>query len=295
MPTKTTTQTKQTKQQPTKQPHRTRAAAALAPLLALALGACGTQSGDGSGAGDGSASVRPDVPLTGVHWAVESVTADGKKTAAPAGANVEIDAKGRAQGNFGCNHFSAKADVQGDQVTLSDATMTEMGCPEPLQGFEDALRSALTGKLTAKLTDGTLTLTSAGGDTIRLSEQPPAPLQGTTWKVNSLVSGKTATSLPAGTEGKASMVFGKDGFVRGNLGCNQFSAPVTVEGSTLTFGRITSTRKLCAGPQMELERALTAAMQGKATYTVDHRTLTITAPGGTGFAAGADAKAGGAK
>ncbi|QGV79760.1 META domain-containing protein [Streptomyces ficellus] len=270
-----------------KQPHPARAAAALVPLLALALAACGTQTKDGSGAGDGSSSVRPDVPVTGVHWTVESVTADGRKTAAPAGAHVTIDAKGRAQGNFGCNHFSAKAAVEGDTVTLTDATMTEMGCPEPHQGFEDALKTALTGKLKAELNDGALTLTSTGGDTIRLSEQPPAPLEGTKWTVNSLLAGRTATSLPAGTEGKASLVFGKDGSVRGNLGCNQFSTTVTTEGSTMTFGRVTSTRKLCAAPQMELERALLEVMKGKVTYALDHRSLTVTAPDTSGFVAGA--------
>lgn len=269
-----------------KQPHLA-GAAALAPLLVLALAACGTQSGNGSGAGDGSTSVRPDVPVTGVHWTVESVTVDGKKTAAPAGAHVRIDPKGRTKGNFGCNHFNAMATVEGDTITLSDTGMTEIGCPEPLQGFEDALKSALTGKLKARLTDGELTLTTAGGDTIRLSEQPPAPLVGTKWTVNSLVSGQAATSLPAGTEGKASFVFGKDGSVRGNLGCNQFNAPVTTDGSTMTFGRVTTTRKLCAGPQMELERALLATMTGKATYRIDHRTLTVTAPDKKGFAAGA--------
>ncbi|RST13794.1 META domain-containing protein [Streptomyces sp. WAC05374] len=278
-----------------KPPYLPGAAAALVPLLALGLTACGTQSGDGSGPGDGSGSVRPDVPVTGVHWTVESVTVDGRKTAAPAGAHVRIDPKGRAMGNFGCNHFNARATVDGDTVTLSDAAMTEMGCPEPLQGFEDALKSTLTGKLKAELTDGKLTLTTPDGDAIRLGEQPPAPLVGTTWTVDSLVSGRAATSLPAGTEGKASFVFGKDGSVRGNLGCNQFSAPVTTDGSTLTFGRVTSTRKLCPGPAMELERALLNTMKGKVTYAIDHRSLTVTAPGGTGFAAGAESGGKGAR
>ncbi|WP_336324114.1 META domain-containing protein [Streptomyces lavendofoliae] len=272
---------------PKKQPYAT-AAAALVPLLALALTACGTQSGNGTGAGDGSTSVRPDVPVTGVHWTVESVTVDGRETAAPAGAHVRIDGKGRAKGNFGCNHFDARAAVEGDTVTLSDTGMTEIGCPEPLQGFEDALKSVLTGKLKATLKDGRLTLTTADGDTVRLGEQPPAPLVGTKWTVNSLVSGRAATSLPPGTEGRATLVFGKDGSVRGTLGCNQFSAAVTTDGSTMTFGRVTTTRKLCAGPQMELEQALLATMKGKVRYAIEHRGLTVTAAGGTGFAAGAE-------
>ncbi|MFF8292806.1 META domain-containing protein [Streptomyces sp. NPDC016309] len=282
MPTKTTMPTQPKKQQ---RPARA-AAAALVPLLALAVTACG--EGGRAGAGDGSGSVRPDVPVTGVHWTVESVTVDGRRTDAPAGAHLAIDGSGRAKGNLGCNHFTAKATVEGDTVTLSDTGITEIGCPEPLQSFEDALGATLTGRLTAELTDGRLTLTTAGGDTVRLSEQPPAPLTGTRWTVDSLIAGKAATSLPPGTEGKASLVFGKDHSVRGNLGCNQFSASVTSDRGTLTFGRVVTTRKLCAGPAMELEQALLKVMKGKVGYVIDHRSLTVTAPGGTGFAAGAD-------
>ena len=66
-------------------------------LALLALAACGTEPGSGSG--DGGGSVKTDLPLTGVHWSVDSVTVGGKKSAAPAGAHVEITDKGRAQGN----------------------------------------------------------------------------------------------------------------------------------------------------------------------------------------------------
>ncbi|WP_435372406.1 META domain-containing protein [Streptomyces ficellus] len=275
---------------PTTYKHHLTASAALVALVALA--ACGTEPG--SGAGDGSTSVRPDVPLTGVHWSVDSVTADGRKTAAPAGAHVMIDAKGRATGSYGCNHFTAKASIEGDTVTLGDATATEMACGEPAQSFENTLKSALTGKLKATLADDRLTLTTPGGDTVQLSEQPPAQLTGTKWTVQSRTSGETVSSLPAGTEGKAHFVFGEDGSVRGNLGCNSFSASATTEGSTITFGRVSATRKLCPGPEMEVERALLKVMSGKATYTIEHRTLTLTAPDGTGVAANASGGATGA-
>ncbi|MEE1754158.1 META domain-containing protein [Streptomyces sp. SP18CS02] len=255
--------------------------AAVAALLALT--ACGTESG--SGAGDGGSSVATDLPVTGVHWSVKSVTVDGKRTAAPAGAHVRIDDKGGAKGNYGCNQFTAKASVEGETVTVSGGAMTEMACPEPVQGFENVLRSAFQGELKGTLSDGTLTLTTAGGDKVTLTEQPPAPLAGTEWKVDSLTSGETATSLPSGTEGKAHFVFAKDGTVRGSLGCNSFTSTTTTDGSTITFGRVATTRRLCPGPEMDLERALLKAMAGKVRYTIEHRTLTLTAPNGSGFAA----------
>ncbi len=142
------------------------------------------------------------------------MTVDGKKSAAPAGAHVEITAKGRAQGNYGCNHFGADVKVDGDTVTVGPAEMTEMACAKDIQGFEDALRAAFSGKLKAKLADGKLTLTTEKGDSIALTSERPAPLVGTKWTVNSLVSDGTASSLPAGTEKKAYLTFGKDGSVQ---------------------------------------------------------------------------------
>ncbi|MFI2369993.1 META domain-containing protein [Streptomyces sp. NPDC018833] len=250
----------------------------------LALSACGTEPGGGSGN-----SVAPDVPLTGVRWSVDSVSVDGKKTAAPTDAYVEITDKGRAMGNYGCNHFGADITIKGDTVTVGPGEMTEMGCDKKVQGFEDTLRAAFSGKLKAKVTDGRLTLTTEKGDAIAMTAEQPAPLIGTRWTVDSLVSGETATSLPAGTEGKAHLTIAEDGTVGGSLGCNRFSSTAKVSGDSITLGRLASTRKLCPGPEMDLERELVKVLgQGTVKYEVKHRTLTLTASNGKGLAAFAD-------
>ncbi|MFJ8073377.1 META domain-containing protein [Streptomyces sp. NPDC096176] len=256
-------------------------------LAVLALSACGTHSGAGTGdGGEGAGSVQPDVPVSGVHWSVDSVTVDGRKSEAPAGAHVEIDDKGRAGGNYGCNHFGADVKIDGDTITVGPAEMTEMACEKQIQGFEDALRAAFTGKLKAKLTDGRLTLTTEKGDSIALTSERSSPLTGTKWTVNSLVSGETATSLPAGTENKAHLTFGKDGSVSGSLGCNRFTSTAKVSGDSITLGRLASTRKLCQGPEMDLERELVKVLdEGTVKYELKHRSLTLTASNGKGLAA----------
>ena len=253
-------------------------------LALLALAACGTESGSGAG-GDGGGSVKTELPLTGVHWTVDSVTVDGKKSAAPAGAHVEITSKGRAEGSYGCNGFGADVTVNGDTITVGDAVMTEMACDKGVMGFEDALRSAFSGKLKAKIADGRLTLTTEKGDSIALTREAPAPLVGTKWSVNSLVTGDTASSLPAGTEKNAHLTFGKDGSVRGNLGCNNFTGTVKISGSTITFGRLATTRMMCAGTAQTLESHLLKVLKGDVTYKLQHRSLTLTAANGSGLSA----------
>ncbi|MFI1394688.1 META domain-containing protein [Streptomyces sp. NPDC020681] len=257
-------------------------------LALLALAACGTESGSDSGSGaDSGGSVATDLPLTGVHWTVDSVTVDGKKSAAPGGAHVEITEKGRAQGNYGCNHFGADVTVDGDTITVGPGEMTEMACAEDVQGFENALRDTFTGKLKAKLADAEkkLTLTTEKGDSITLTSEPAAPLVGTKWTVNSLVTGEVAASLPAGTEKNAHLTFGKDGSVRGNLGCNNFTSTAKISGDTITFGRLATTRRMCAGTAMTLESHLLKVLEGNVTYKVEHRGLSLTGPNGTGVSA----------
>ncbi|MET9660386.1 META domain-containing protein [Streptomyces sp. NPDC006510] len=254
---------------------------AVGVLALLALAGCGTETG----AGDGSGSVRTGPPVAGVHWNVDSVTAGGRKTEAPDGAHVVIDPEGRATGNFGCNHFTAETRTDGDTITVQRATTTAMGCEQSVQRFETAMSRAFSGELTAAVSGRTLTLTTENGDSIALTSEPPAPLTGTTWTVTSLVSGSTASSLPAGTEQKARLTFGKDGTVRGTLGCNSFRGTAEVSGSTVTFGPLDGTRMMCPDPRMKLERALLAILDGRTTYRIDHRTLSLTAANGEGLGA----------
>jgi heat shock protein HslJ len=254
---------------------------ALAAVLALA--ACGSDNSGSAGAAAGP--TRTALPLTGVHWSLDSVTVDGKKSAAPAGAYVEITPKGRAEGDSGCNHFGADATVKGDTVTVGEIVQTDMACEKNIMAFENALGAAFSGKLKAKLSDGTLALTTEKGDAIALTSERPAPLVGTTWSVNSLVSGETASSLPAGAQKKAHLTFAKDGTVRGSLGCNTFTGTAKISGSKITFGSLATTRRQCPGPEMNLERELIKVLDGTVTYELRHRGLSLTAVDGKGIAA----------
>ncbi|GLV87829.1 hypothetical protein Slala03_75180 [Streptomyces lavendulae subsp. lavendulae] len=119
--------------------------------------------------------------------------------------------------------------------------------------------------------------------------RPPAvdaPLTATTWTVGAV----DGTAAPAGRE--ASFSLAPDGQVSGTLGCNRFSAPVTVTGTTLTIGPPTTTRMACEGPAGEQERVLTALFAaGPLTWRVHDRTLTLTAPDGRNLTAEAGSAA----
>ncbi|WP_327355036.1 META domain-containing protein [Streptomyces sp. NBC_01304] len=265
-----------------------------AGVAALALGllsACGTEkSGSGSGE-DGGSAVAPKSPVTGVHWTVDSYTMGGKKTEVPGtGAHVSIDDKGRASGNLGCNSFGGQAVIKGDTVKVDKIAMTEMGCNEKITKLESALMRAFEGDLKAKVSGKDakqLTLTTAKGDSIDLSAEPPAELTGTKWTVNALLKGEVATSLAKGTK-PVHLTFGKDGTVSGNLGCNNVttSAKIGKDGK-ITLGPAGTTRMMCAKGAMETERELLKLFDGTVTYELKHRSLTLTNADGVGLSANA--------
>ncbi|MEV5437163.1 META domain-containing protein [Streptomyces sp. NPDC052682] len=237
-------------------------------LLAPFLAACGSeQAGGGS-----SSSVAGWPPVTGVLWSVDSVMADGTTHRAPADAHVTFGKSGRAEGSYGCNHFSARAAVDGDRIRLSDTMSTEMACEKRSMTFEKTLARALADReLTAEVNGDRLTLTTADGDTVRLTRSKQAPLYGTQWTVTS----------PDGT-GRAHLTFdGTKDTVSGRLGCNHVNAEATVRDGHITLGRPSVTRMMCEDSLMDTEKTLLRLFDGELRYGVDHRTLTLTSDNGT--------------
>ncbi|MDJ0463511.1 META domain-containing protein [Streptomyces sp. H27-C3] len=264
---------------------RTRLPATALALLALTATACGTDTGSNAGS-DGT--VKPDLAVTGIDWAVESVTVDGRKIPAPEGTRVTIDDKGRASGNSGCNSFGAEATVKGDTITVGTVQSTEMACEKDIQKFEGSLQAAFTGKLKGKVADDRLTLTTAKGDSIAMSAKPQEPnakLTETRWNVESLIKGKSVTSLPSDTAGKAELIFGKDGSVGGSTSCNNLSGKAAVAGSTITFSKVATTRKMCTPEAMRTERELLKILDGRTNYEIKGSTLSLTAAAGDGLEA----------
>ncbi|MFC8130414.1 META domain-containing protein [Streptomyces sp. NPDC057302] len=256
-------------------------------VMALAaagmLTACGTETGSGSG----SVGSRPN--LTGVHWSVESLTVDGKKQQAPGDAYVKIGDKGKAEGNYGCNGFTADVSMDGDTVGFANALSTKRGCDE--LDFESALKGAIgKGELKAAVDGDKLTLTTDKGDRVALTSKPDTPLTGTKWNVNAVGDRKATAPLPKEVDGKAHLTFGKDGTVRGNLGCNSVTAKAEVKDGQITLGAPRTTRMMCQGAAGETEKKLLKLFDGKVSYRLSDGGLSLTAADGTVVSANADLK-----
>ncbi|MFS4095655.1 META domain-containing protein [Streptomyces sp. AF1A] len=99
------------------------------------------------------------------------------------------------------------------------------------------------------------------------------PVTGIEWRVVSVTAGGTTHRAPA----PARLRIDEEGGAAGNLGCNTFSAPATVQGDRITFGGLRTTKMACDSARMAFERILAGALGGQTlTGTTVDGTLTLT-------------------
>jgi heat shock protein HslJ len=103
-------------------------------------------------------------------------------------------------------------------------------------------------------------------------------LSGTTWKLVSY--GPVNAQVPAVEGVETTLVFGSDGQVSGNLGCNSFGGGYTQKDDQITFEPLASTLMACPDPQMSQEGSAFQVLTGSVKFNVDGTFLTITSSSG---------------
>ncbi len=101
-----------------------------------------------------------------------------------------------------------------------------------------------------------------------------------TWKLVSYGSPDNPT--PAAADVDTSIIFGEDGTISGNVGCNSFGGDYKVDGDKITFGPISSTLMMCAATATgDQEIAVLNTLTGTVTFVIDGDTLTLTSADGS--------------
>ncbi|MGZ5102015.1 MAG: META domain-containing protein [Usitatibacter sp.] len=77
--------------------------------------------------------------------------------------------------------------------------------------------------------------------------------------------------------------FVREGRVTGFTGCNLLSGAWGVEGGEVRFGGIATTKRLCLGPEGEIEKRVLAVLGDKSRVTREGAKLVLVAPGGERF------------
>ena len=98
-------------------------------------------------------------------------------------------------------------------------------------------------------------------------------LKGTSWTLISY--GSTGNQTPVAPGIGTSLIFGTDGQVNGNLGCNSFGENYEVNNGKIVFSQMISTMMACQEPQMTQETTSFQVMTGTVNFKLEGNTLTI--------------------
>ena len=102
-------------------------------------------------------------------------------------------------------------------------------------------------------------------------------IEGIRWQLTSFDSAGTSTTVPAGVTADARFT---GGAVAGSSGCNSYTGPATVTGSTIKIGPLASTQMACSGAGGDVERVYLANLAKAASFTATADALTLYDGGG---------------
>ena len=256
--------------------NRTTFTIGLLPLL-LVLGGCGDS---GPGAADPA---NPGVPDWDGAWVLTSATYDGRQLALLDTHPVTLVLDGDdVFGVSACNQYGGTVTDVADGVSFGQFSMTDMACmPRAAMDLEHDFMTALT-EITEADRDGDSLVLSGSGTTLTFSFEPPPPtadLVGTTWVLESLVTGDAASSVA----GEATLLLRADGSVSGSTGCRTFEGTWTERGAQLDFNEFRMGDETC-GPALTPQDSHVVVVLGDGfSAAVDGPTLTASDPDGNGL------------
>jgi heat shock protein HslJ len=241
-------------------------------LILLVLGACAApEEISGVGPGDGEAPPA----LDGRTFLSRSVSGHDLLP----GTQIQLTFNdGNVGATAGCNSLGAPYSLDGDTLVTEGTgmTQTEIGC-DPMRHKQDEwLAVFLTSSPTVTLTANELKLTS-GSTTIELLDRevadPDRPLVGTTWRVDTIIDGDAASSVP--DDGDVTLRFPTEAtFEASSEGCTSVSGEMTLGPQTISFGDVAVDDIACPSPWAETLDVIDGV---ETTYRIQAARLTIDA------------------
>lgn len=186
-----------------------------ATILVLLLSGCSLLNGGASASLDG-------------EWLLQAGTNQGAPVPIVPGSRITLKIDGQqAGGSAACNLYGGTIEVNGSAISISALSMTEMACQENLMASEAAYLAALPRVTTAARSGSSLVLSGPQVE-LRFALVPPvtdANLVGTTWILDSLITGEAVSSTVGE---RVTLQLRGDGSVSASTGCRDVTGSYTV-------------------------------------------------------------------
>jgi len=215
----------------------------------------------------------PPKPFAGTRWLVTL------ELPLPGEAPSFRFGDGLMEGFGGCNRGAARYvqdSVGARAIAIGRIETGRHACDPRAQASELRILEVLQSVSSYSVTGDTMSMTGSGG-TLRFKAAstagPSTSLAGTRWTgvVDGSPDPRTVPRLEF-----------REGLLSGFTGCNMMSGTWSMEGEAVRVGPIAVTKRMCAGPEGELEKRVLAALRG-ATLRREGDHLVATSPSGERF------------
>jgi heat shock protein HslJ len=233
-------------------------------ILALLLSGCSLL------AGGSSASL-------GGEWQLQAGTNQGQPIPIVAGSRITLKVDGtQVGGTAACNQYGGKIHLSGTTISITNLIQTEMAClDERLMASESAFLAALPRATTATRDGDSLVLTGAHVE-LRFSRVAPvvdAELVGTTWILDSLISGDAVSS----TVGEATLELSVNGRISASTGCRDVTGTYTMSEGRVQVTLDPYDMIACISPLGDQDSHVLNVLTSGFEVRVDGNRLTMTA------------------
>jgi len=253
-----------------------------------------TPAGAAPAAGAPAATAVPAAPaspaastLSNTNWKLVSVDAFGTSNAPVGGVEISLNfgADNTVNGSAGCNNYSGGYQLAGDTITIGPLVTTMKACDNAVMGQEFFYLATLQKPAQFTQADNHLTLKFDDGKEVFNYEKvntaaPATGLPGTKWNLTYLVDGARQSKSPLLANTQITLIFGADGNLSGNAGCNQYNGSYQVNGNQITIGPLISTMMACPQETMQQESTYLIALQSATSFEQSAQQLIITHPAG---------------
>lgn len=243
-------------------------------LIALLLvsAACG----DGEVAGDTTGWPRPDG-----DWQL----VDGVQT--PAEYPITMSIVGtEVSGRAACNSYFGTVVVNGSAIGFGELGGTDMGCETAVMEAERTFLSGLAITESFEYRNDRLVLLGASNELIfdRVAPVPTAALLDTTWLLDTLIEGETATSV-AGDP--ATLLLAVDGSLTASTGCRSLTGRWLESGGVIVVPELAADGE-CPDELWKQDSLVVTVIGDEFRAEVEGDRLTLTSMGGDGLVYRAD-------
>jgi heat shock protein HslJ len=183
---------------------------------------------------------------------------------------ITLDLNGSTlTGTDGCNHMGGSYTSTGDSFSVGEDLMsTLMACEGAIMTQSGDYNNALRNASKYQIIDNRLNLLDENGNLLAVFEAQSQELAGSSWLASFVNTGSSDGTVSSSSiqAAQQTLVFDNQGMISGNAGCNNYFGTYQVEGNTLTFNEIGSTKMFCGDGLMAEESAFLTALQEATAY-----------------------------